>query len=80
MNKNCETIVDDSGIEILVSYWYEKSKSQVEEGHGFHEVGLMVYTELVSVELVIAGRGIELIKELTENEKEFIISKLTYEY
>lgn len=79
MKRNEELICDDNGLEILVSYRYDKSPSQIENGHGDHEVGLMVYTELKSVEVIIAGRGIDLLPLLTEKEKEFIISKLTYE-
>jgi len=79
MRSTNEIICDDNGIELLVDYRYDKSPSQIEQGHGEHEVGLMTYTELKSVEIVIAGRGIDLLPFLKENEKEFIISKLTYE-
>lgn len=79
MKKNSETIVDENGIEILVDYRYELSASHQEECHGIYEVGLMVYTELTSVEVVIAGSGIDILKLLTDKEKEFIISKLNYE-
>lgn len=79
MKSNTETLIDDSGIELLVEYDYEKGDPQFEECHGTHDVGGMVYTELKSVELVIAGRGIQLIHVLHPNEKEFIISKLQYE-
>ena len=79
MTKNVETIVDESGIEILVAYDYEQSESQVDEGHGYHEVGLMIYTELTSVEVVIKGRGIDILPLMTEKQKEYIIENLTYE-
>lgn len=79
MNKNVETIVDENGFEILVGYKYEVSASQTEEGHGYHEVGNLTYTELTSVELVIGGEGIENLPRLSERQKDFIISKLTYE-
>lgn len=79
MIKNCETICDDNGIEILVGYLYSHSASQIEEGHGYHEVGLLVETELRSVEIVIAGVGIDILPRLTEHQKEHIVSKLQYE-
>lgn len=79
MKHNCETISDDNGIELLVGYDYEESESQVEECHGYHEVGCLVYTELKSVELVIAGRGIDVLSSMTQKQKDHIISKLTYE-
>lgn len=79
MTYNSEMICDDNGFEILVGYEYETSESQIEEGHGFHEVGCMTYTVLSSVEVVIKGRGINILPFLTEKEKSFIISKLNYE-
>lgn len=76
---NTETLVDEQGIEILVAYSYDKSPSQVEEGHGLHEVGNMVYTELKSVEVVISGTGIDILPMMNEKQKQAIINKLTYE-
>lgn len=70
MKHNAETIVDESGIEVLVGYDYEKN--------GLN--GTAVFdTELTSVEVVIGGRGIDILPQLTEPEKDFIVSKLNYE-
>lgn len=79
MTRNSEMIADDNGIEILVGYRYEQSQGQLEECHGYHEVGALVYTELDSVEVVIKGKGIEILPQLTERQKDFIIANLTYE-
>lgn len=79
MKKNVECICDDNGIELLVGYHYDESESQVEEGHGYHEVGCMVYTELQTVELIIAGKGIDVLPVMTQRQKDHIISKLSYE-
>lgn len=79
MTHNAEAVTDENGFEILVSYDYEQSESQVEEGHGYHEVGLMIETVLTSVEIVIGGIGVDIIHLLGERQKEFIISKLSYE-
>lgn len=79
MKTNSELINDDNGIEVLVSYRYEQSASQIEEGHGYHEVGLMISTELTSVEVLIKGTGINILPMLNERQKSFIISKLNYE-
>lgn len=79
MIKNSETIVDESGIEILVSYRYERSESQREECHGLHEVGLMIYTELTSVEVVICGKGIDILPMMTDKQKDFVIGQLQYD-
>lgn len=79
MKNNSECILDTDGFEILVNYDYEKSDSQLEEGHGINEVGGMVETDLISVEVVIAGVGIDILNLLSEKQKTTIISKLTYE-
>lgn len=79
MTHNSEIICDDNGFELLVGYDFEKNPSQIEEGHGFHETGLMIYTELKSVELIIAGIGIDVLDVLNEKQKEFITQKLSYE-
>lgn len=78
MKRNSETIVDESGIEVLVGYNYETSESQLEEGHGVHEVGLLVSTELTSVEVVIIGTGIDILPSMNEKQKKHIISLLNY--
>lgn len=78
LKTNSEAIVDENGIEILVSYEYEESESQIEEGHGIHEVGCMVYIELKSVEVVIKGIGIDIMPMMNQLQKESIISKLDY--
>jgi hypothetical protein len=79
MTHNTESILDENGFEILVGYEYEQSPSQIEEGHGLHEVGYLVYTELKSVELVFKGRGIDIIPFIDERQKEYIINLLNYE-
>lgn len=78
MQNNTETLVDDNGIEVLVNYDYEQSESQIEEGHGFHEVGKMVYTQLYSVEIVIDGFGIDILPLMSSNIMKLIINKLQY--
>lgn len=79
MIKNSETICDQNGIEILVSYHHEQSPSQKEFCHGEHEVGLMIYTELTSVEVVIKGKGIDILPMMTDKQKDFVIGQLQYE-
>lgn len=72
MKHNAETIVDESGIEVLVGYDYNKQDNA-------HPETAVFDTELTSVEVVIGGRGIDILKQLTEPEKDFIVSKLNYE-
>ena len=69
MRNNTETLVDENGIELLVNYDYEKSDG---------EDGLYL-TELKSVEIVIAGTGIDILGLMNEKQKGAIISKLQYE-
>ena len=79
MKQNTETIVDDNGIELAVSYEYEISESQIEFGHGKHEVGNRVETDLKIVELIIGGIGTDVLPLLNDIQKDTLISKLTYE-
>lgn len=79
MQHNTETITDENGIEILVGYDYEQSPSQIEEGHGYHEVGNLIETELKTVEIVIAGKGIDILPSMNEKQKEAIVELLNYE-
>lgn len=80
MRKNTETIVDDNGIEMLVGYDYRVSlEFEAEPGNPSTHVDTMIYTELKSVELVVCKLGIELLPFLSEKQKDYIISKLTYE-
>lgn len=82
MKHYTETFWDDYGLALLVGYDsdYAEQKGYYEEpGNPATFVEPLVYTELKSVELVVAGRGIELLPLLHPNEKEFIISKLNYD-
>lgn len=73
-----EAIVDQNGIELLVAYTVEKQPSDIIEFHGYHDMGGGSDIILNSVELVIAGRGIELIEKLTVPQKKAIIEKLSF--
>lgn len=80
MKSNTETIVDESGIQILVSYAYELTKGfVVEASNPSTFVPDMVYTELTSVEVVIAGKGLDILPQMNYHQKEAIISLLNYE-
>jgi len=79
MKHTCETIVDDNGIELTVGYDYEITPSQVEECHGLHDVGNFIYTELKTVEVVIKGKGIDILPFLTSMQEDYIVSLLNYD-
>jgi hypothetical protein len=79
MKNFTEILVDENGFEIIVNYDADISPSQIEEGHGFHEVGNLIYTKLKEVQLVIGDKGTSLLPILDEKQKNIIISKLTYQ-
>ncbi len=80
MQNNSETLVDENGIEILVNYDYEKTEGYNEEpSNAASYVEPTVYTELKSVEVVIAGIGVDILPSLNEKQKAAIINKLTYD-
>jgi hypothetical protein len=72
----CDTVVDDSCLELVVSYNIREEESQIEECHGFHEVGGGHEVELLSVEVVIAGKGIDILKQLNPKQEQRIIDNL----
>lgn len=72
---NTETLVDESGIELLVNYDCEKA--DYEDQDSFTPTATMTCTELKSVEIVIAGIGIELLDKMNDRQKKAIISQLT---
>lgn len=72
ISHNSEMIVDDNGIEILVGYDYEKSGPQIEECHGYHDVGNLVSVKLTSVEVIICGTGIDILPQMTKKQIERI--------
>ena len=79
MRKNEETIVDENGIELIVAYEYDRDDSfHAEIGNPATFVPSTILTNLLSVELVIAGTGIEQLPKLDERQIDFIKSKLQY--
>ena len=80
MKTNSETVCDDNGYEILVGYDYEETAGYYEEENNIASwVEPTMYTELTSVEVIIRGRGIDILPQLTEKEKISIIQTLNYE-
>ena len=80
MKRNSETIIDECGIEMLVGYRYSVEPSfHAEPGNASTFVSSMVYTELDSVEVVICGVGIDILKMMSEKQKQYVITQLMYE-
>ncbi len=62
MTNNSETLVDENDIEVLVNYDYIDSLG----------------AELKSVEIIICGKGIDILPQMNNYQKLAIITKLTY--
>lgn len=74
--KYVETIVDEAGIEINVGYSAVYCAGSWEEGHGLHKIGEGYEIEITSVEVVICGRGIDILSQLDKRQIEKIESVL----
>ena len=66
------------GVELLVSYDYEKQSVRTEEFHGYHYFDDSSVV-LKSVEVVIAGVGIDITDQLTDSQVKSIIRELKME-
>jgi hypothetical protein len=77
--QHCTEIFSGGLYDMLVSYDYEVSPPQIEEGHGFHDVGSLVNAELKSVEIMVSGNNIEILRLMNKEQKEDILSRLNYE-
>lgn len=77
MKINSDILFSDGGIQILVSYQYDKEGAyEAEPGNPSTRVAASVYIELLSVEIILGGRGINITQLLHASEREFIISKV----
>jgi hypothetical protein len=68
----------DSNIELRVTYDFEQMESQIEECHGQHEVGRMIYIELTDVKLMIDDLedGLSVLALLTKKQIKIIVNKI----
>ena len=76
MKTNTETIIDEYGIEFMVTYNYEKRR-EIEEGHGYHDLSYNDVT-LKNVEIVIAGSSIDILPRMSVKQENEIISLLNF--
>lgn len=72
MKKNTEVIIDQNGIEILATYEYTP-KDEGDLSLGYYD------TALLSVEVIIGKKGVEILLLLNEKQKDSIIDKLIFE-
>lgn len=71
-----EVIIDQDGIELVVTYLMGGYESHEEEGHGYHDKGGFDF-ELRSVELIIANTSIDVLPQLTPKQMSVIIDALS---
>jgi len=71
-----ETICDDNGVQIAVTYTVEKSPPHFEECHGRHNVGSLTETTIQGVSLVIGGHAVDITTAVRAQQMECIHSKL----
>lgn len=69
------TLVDESGIEVLVSFSQEKGIPEDTHEDDFG-TRTMVYTELHSVEVIIKGTGIDILPLMNERQKMVIVEQI----
>lgn len=79
IQKFYQTIVDEGIFEIIAGGTIEQCPSQIEECHGFHEVGGGCIIELSSVEVVIAGVGINILPRLSKKQINKIVNQINIE-
>jgi hypothetical protein len=79
LRKFYETILDEAGIEIIVGGTIEFFTSQTEECHNYHEVGGSYDVTLTSVEVIIAGRGVDIFPSLSKKQINKIIDEINVE-
>jgi len=68
MEKNIITLCDDNGFEIVAQYIIGHTESQIEQGHGLHQVGDCDYIELISLEVYFCQQGIDIAHRLSEKQ------------
>lgn len=69
------TLVDESGIEVLVCFTQEKDSPEDTHEDDFG-TRTMVYTELHSVEVIIKGTGIDILPLMNERQKMVIVEQI----
>lgn len=72
-----ETIIDESGIEMIVAYSADITPAYYDEpGNPGTYIGPSAEIDLKSVELVISGAGIDITPSLTPRQRQHIIDLL----
>lgn len=75
--KSKTTYIDDD-IELKITYDFDQMESQIEECHGQHEVGKLVYIEITDVKLMIADTesGLSVLALLSKKQIKTIENKI----
>ena len=71
-----QRIFEVDGIEMWVMFTYDID-TNIEEGHGYHYIN-DVTIKIESVEIVIANKGVNIIKSMSDKQLESIKDLLTF--
>lgn len=71
-----ETLIDGAGVEVSVTYDWEREPIYLEECHGYHSISGGTDITLTEVMIVVAGEGVDILPRLNEKQKQTIIDNL----
>lgn len=77
-----KTTYIDGDIELKITYDFEQMESQIEECHGQHEAGKMMYIELTDVKLMVADseEGLSVLALLSKKQIKTIINNIQQQH
>ncbi len=79
MTNKVEAIVSDNSVELVIDYDFVTTKGYYIDPQNISTwIPESVIVEINIVELILGNEGIDITTQLSEKQKEFIISKLTY--
>lgn len=76
MKNHTQTISDDGIVEVQATFNLEQEDYEPTE----NQFGRFYPSDIESVEVIIAGKGIDITKLLSEKQKDKIIKEFNYEY
>lgn len=71
---------DGESVKVYATFDAEYYPSQIEEGHGFHDVGDMWLTTLLDVRLECFGENIDVLNQLSDAQKASIVRDIQNNY
>lgn len=77
INTDSVLISDEKGVEVLVGFEWERESAQVQEVHGFFQlVGGGMSVTLTCMEIVIAGKAIDILPLMNEKQIAKVINNI----